>query len=67
MCIYLHHVPDEVSEVLDFSFDSFRTTHRCKVSWQHGNLIGVAFRNEAKLPASRSVRARIRLCDSPAR
>ena len=62
MCIYLHHSPNDGSEVLDFRFDNFQTTHHCKVSWQHGNLIGIAFQNEARLPDSRSMRARVRLC-----
>ena len=62
ICIYLDPVPDDVSEVLDFSFDNFRTVHRCKVSWQHGNLIGIAFQEETTwLPVSRSKRARVRL------
>lgn len=61
MCIYLDHVPDDVSEALDFSFDNFRTIHRCKVSWRHGNLIGIAFQDEVWLPVSRSMRARVRL------
>lgn len=63
VCIYLHRLADDVAEPLDFSFDNFRTIHRCKVSWQHGNLVGIAFRDQEKasLPVSRSMRARVRL------
>src|SRR5215217_1255726 len=61
MCIYLKHALDHPPAALDFSFDSFRTLRRCDVSWHHGNLIGIAFPDGAKLPPSRSARATIRV------
>jgi hypothetical protein len=60
MCIYLDHVLAHLPEAFDFSFDNFRTIHRCEVTWQHGNLVGVALLDEFTLPVSRSIRARIR-------
>jgi hypothetical protein len=61
MCIYLKQVFDDLPAALEFSFDNFRTMRRCDISWQHGNLVGIAFPDGVKLPPSKSARAKIRV------
>jgi PilZ domain len=36
--------PEEVTQVLDLSFDSFRSCRQCEVKWRSDSRIGVAFR-----------------------
>ncbi len=43
ICIELIFEAGKLPENIDFSFDNFRTVHRCKAVWSSGNLIGVAF------------------------
>ena len=50
ICIELAFRADSLPEAMDFSFDNFRTIHRCKIIWQEGCLIGIAFEVSAKAP-----------------
>ena len=42
-CIELIFPIQELPETLEFSFDNFRTIHRCKIIWREGNHAGFAF------------------------
>lgn len=61
MCIYLKQAFDNLPAALDFSFDNFKTLRRCDVSWQHGHLVGIAFRDVAKQALFKTTRAKIRV------
>ena len=61
MCIYLKPAFDNLPASLDFSFDNFKTLRRCDVSWQHGQLVGIAFLDGAKHAPSKSTRAKVRV------
>ena len=43
ICIELAFSAHELTDDIDFSFDNFRTIHRCKTIWREGRLVGVAF------------------------
>ena len=46
ICIELACLADQLPEGIDFSFDNFRTAHRCRVIWREGNLIGAALEDQ---------------------
>ncbi len=50
ICIELSSHANQLPERLDFSFDNFRTVHRCKVIWREGNLIGAALQDAPPPP-----------------
>jgi len=40
----------------ELSFDNFRTTRKCRLSWRNGDFLGVAFRNSCNFdPLSRGI------------
>ena len=57
ICIELFSREERLPEGLNFSFDNFRTVHRCKVIWREGNLIGAAL-EDPPYPTSTPDRSR---------
>jgi hypothetical protein len=49
VCIEFAFHVDELPDIVDYSFDNFRTVQSCEIIWRQNNLAGVAFE---KLPES---------------
>ncbi|MDP9083552.1 MAG: hypothetical protein M3N50_07285 [Pseudomonadota bacterium] len=64
VCIELGFAAERLPKDMAFSFDKFRTTRACKVTWREGNFAGIEFVVAEELPVIRNdavLNARFRL------